>query len=80
VPAHDGDAEHAWKDGDSWRCGGDDEAIVDALTRNDVGDTDDRGGLARIFMEPPHDREGRTPSTAARTVSRASRIVNQPNE
>jgi len=46
VPAHDGDAEHVWKDGDSWRCGGGDEAIVDALTRDDVGDADDGGGVS----------------------------------
>ena len=46
VPAHDGDAEHVWKDGDSWCGAGGDDAIVDALTRDNVGDTDDRGGVS----------------------------------
>jgi hypothetical protein len=41
VPAHDGDAEHAWKDGDSWRRGGGDDAIVNALMRDGFGDTED---------------------------------------
>jgi hypothetical protein len=46
VPAHDGDAEHAWKDGDSWHGGGGGDAIVDALTRDDFGDPEDRGGVS----------------------------------
>jgi len=41
VPAHAGDAEHAWKDGDSWRRGGGDDAIVNALMRDGFGDTED---------------------------------------
>jgi len=41
VPTHDGDAEHAWKDGDSWRRGEGDDAIVNALMRDGFGDTED---------------------------------------
>jgi hypothetical protein len=44
VPAHD--AEHVWKDGDFWRCGTGEEAIVDALTRDDFGYPEDRGGVS----------------------------------
>ena len=46
MPAHDGDAEHVWKDGDSWRGAGGDDAIVDALTCDDFGDPEDRGGVS----------------------------------
>jgi hypothetical protein len=45
VPAHPREAEHAWKDGDSWRRGGDDEAIVNTLTLECFGDAGGRGGV-----------------------------------
>lgn len=41
-----GDVEHAGKDCDSWRRGEGDEAIANALTRDDFGDPEVRGGVA----------------------------------
>jgi hypothetical protein len=43
VPAHPGEAEHAWKDGDSWRRGGGDEVIVNVLAC--FGDAGGCGGV-----------------------------------
>jgi len=44
VPAHHGATEHAWKDGDSWRCGGEHAVIVTALTRDNFGAVAEDGG------------------------------------
>jgi hypothetical protein len=49
VPAHRGArgaAEHAWKDGDSWRRGRGHAAIVNALPRDCLGDAEGRGGVS----------------------------------
>jgi len=60
VPAHDGDAEHAWKDGDSWRRGGGDNAIENALMSPYSDVVGGRGGVSgtgpgglRAIMEAP---------------------------
>src|SRR5262249_6081179 len=44
VPAHHGAAEHAWKDGDSGRRGQRHAAIVDMLTHDGLGHSEDGGG------------------------------------
>src|SRR5262249_8690035 len=44
VPAHHGAAEHAWKEGDSWRRGERHAAIVDMLTHDGLGHSEDGGG------------------------------------
>ena len=41
-----GAAEHAWKDGDSWRRGRGHAVIVTALTRDGFGDAEERGGVS----------------------------------
>jgi hypothetical protein len=45
VPAHHGAAEHAWKDGDSGRRGRRHAAIVDMLTHDGLGHSEDGGGV-----------------------------------
>jgi hypothetical protein len=39
-------AEHAWKDGDSWRRDRRQAAIVHALLRDHFDDVGDRGGMS----------------------------------
>ena len=45
MPAHHGAAEHAWKDGDSGRRGQRHAAIVDLLTHDGLGHSENGGGV-----------------------------------
>src|SRR5438876_2599951 len=56
VPAHPREAEHAWKDGDSWRRGGPHQATGDVSTLDCFGPAEDRTGVGsglRAIMEAP---------------------------